>query len=93
MALNYRFLQKRSDVPKRGRLTFDIFLKIAKVKGIKNWLSKKVSIKYKIRQVSRKNSMFLWETFLFYEKPIDFSRKKSYNLGESKRKRCIYERF
>lgn len=27
MALNYRFLQKRSDVPKRGRLTFAIFFK------------------------------------------------------------------
>ena len=28
MALNYKLLQKRSDVPKRGRLTFAIFFEI-----------------------------------------------------------------
>ena len=29
------------------------------------------------------------ELFLFKGKPIDFSRKKFYNLGESIMKRCI----
>lgn len=41
------------------------------------------------KQVSRKNQQYLRETFYFKRKSIDFSRKKFYNLGESKRKRCI----
>ena len=51
-----KLLQKRSDVPKRGRLTFAIFFEKCKCKGIKKTdCLKKFAIKYKIRQVSRKD--------------------------------------